>query len=98
MPLLEGKVALEEASSLREQLQEEKTQRLLKEQAASHLQDKMHVLEERESVLERQLRMKESTLLDSESSARDYRQKAQRAKDKVPNCTSKSHLSAKLRM
>lgn len=86
MPLLEGKAALEEeAASLREQLQEEKTQRLLKEQVASRLQDKVRGLEERESALERQVREKEAALIDSESSARDHRQKAQRAKDKVSN-------------
>ena len=74
-----------EVISLREQLQQEKLQKLLNGQAVTNLQEKVSSLEEQKSGLEAQLKEKQNTLLDSETNAREQKNKAQKSKDKVPN-------------
>ena len=80
----------EEAASLREKLHEEKTQRLLKEQAASSLQEKVQDLEERQAGLEMIIREKEAARAESETLAKEQKLKAQKSKEKVHSreCTS----------
>ncbi len=88
MPMLEGRAAAEkETTSLREQLQEEKMQRMLKEQAASSLQERVQDLDERQVGMERLVREKEAARAESEALAREYKLKAQKSKDKVHMCS-----------
>lgn len=84
IPNLERKASDgEEVVSLREQLHEEKLQKMLKEQALANLEDKVSGLTERQLSLEALLREKQGALQDSESLIREQKTKAQRSKDKV---------------
>lgn len=84
VPTLEKKASSEsEVVSLREQLQEEKLQKLLNGQTVSNLQEKVASLEEQRKGLEALLREKQNTLSSSETSAREQKNKAQKSKDRV---------------
>lgn len=85
VPTLEKASSENEVISLREQLQQEKLQKLLNGQAVTNLQEKVSSLEEQKSGLEAQLKEKQNTLLDSETNARLQKNKAQKSKEKVFN-------------
>lgn len=84
VPILERKAsAEEEAASLREKLQQEKIQVLLKEQAIASLQGKVSGLEEKLSGLEVRFGEKQDSLCACESLAKEQKMKAQKSKEKV---------------
>lgn len=72
-----------EVVSLRQQLQQEKFQKLLNGQTVSNLQEKVASMEQQRTGLEALLREKQNILLDSETNAREQKNKAQKSKDKV---------------
>ncbi len=84
VPNLERKALSEsEVTSLRDQLHQEKLQKLLHGQTISSLQEKLASLEETVFRMEVTLREKQNALLDSERAGREHKAKAQKSKEKV---------------
>ena len=86
VPRLEKSALCEdEVASLREQLQQEKIQRVIGEQAVLSLQDKVASLEETKAEKDILLKEKHHTVLTTESYAKEQKIQCQRSREKV--CT-----------
>jgi predicted S18 family serine protease len=84
VPVLEKRALSEsEVTSLREQLHQEKMQKMLNAQAVTNLEGRVAGLEEQLVALEAQLREKQNALLESDARTREQKNKAQKSKDKV---------------
>lgn len=84
MPGLEKRALCEkEVASLREQLQQEKIQRMIGEQAVLSLQDKVASLEERKAEQDVLLEEKHHTVLTAETYAKEQKIMTQSSTDKV---------------
>ncbi len=90
---VERNISMEnEMAALREQLHHEKTQKLLKEQAISSMQEKMDGLEETRLRLETTLREKQREVYEGEVAVREQKRKAQKAKEKVNDSASSAEI------
>ena len=83
--LLEGRlsVAQEETGTLKEALQKERLEKMLKERTIQELERKIKSLEDHQKGLEVILREKQDTEIESEKKLKNLKQRAYKATEKV---------------